>query len=121
MAGRIAGICFVKVDGKQYDLRGNLIVSISPSERTGVAGQDGVHGYIETPRVPFISGNFSDTDGLSINELDAITGATITAELANGKAYILRGAWTKSAHEIDTAQGQVAVRFEGLSGDEITA
>lgn len=119
MAGRIAGVCFIKVDGRQYNLRGNLVVSISPTERAGVAGQDGVHGFIETPRVPFIAGNFSDTDDLSINDLDAIENATITAELANGKAYILRGAWTKSAHEIDGAQGQVAVRFEGLSGDEI--
>ncbi len=119
MSGRIAGVCYVRVDGRQYDLRGSLIVSISPTERSGVAGQDGVHGFIEMPRVPFISGVFSDTANLSVAELDAIEGATITAELANGKAYILRDAWTKSAHEIDTAQGQVAVRFEGLSGDEL--
>lgn len=115
----IAGVAYVKVNGEQYALRGNLTASPSKSERTGVAGQDGVHGYIEMPRVPFIAGNFSTTAGLSIEQLDAITDATVTAELANGKAYVLRGAWTKSAHEIDTAQGQVAVRFEGLSCDEI--
>lgn len=119
MAGRIAGVCFLKVDNRQYNLRGNFVVSISPTERTGVAGMDGVHGFIETPRVPYISGTITDTDDLSLAELDAIEEATITAELANGKAYILREAWTKSAHEIDGGQGQVAVRFEGLSGDEI--
>lgn len=119
MAGRIAGVCYIKVDGQQYDLRGNLIVSISPTERSGVAGMDGVHGFIETPRVPFIAGNFSDTNELSINDLDAIENATITVELANGKAYILREAWTKSAHEIDGTQGQIAVRFEGTGGEEL--
>ena len=116
---RIAGVAYVKVDGRQYALRGNFTVSPSLFERTGVAGQDGVHGHIEMPRVPFIAGNLSTTDGLSIEELDAIDDATVTAELANGKAYVLVGAWTKAAHEIDTAQGQVAVRWEGLDCREL--
>lgn len=118
MGERVAGVAFVRVDGQQYALRGNFTVSPSSSERTGIAGQDGVHGYIEMPRVPFISGNLTTMGGLSIEQLDAITDATVTAELANGKNYVLQGAWTKSAHEIDTAQGQVAIRFEGVWCEE---
>jgi uncharacterized protein YlzI (FlbEa/FlbD family) len=121
MAKGFAGTAYIKANGRQYALRGNLTISPSASERTGVAGMDGVHGYMEAPRVPFISGDFSTTDGLSIEELDAIEDATIQAELINGKAYVLREAWTKSAHEINAAQGQVAVRFEGVSCDEISA
>jgi hypothetical protein len=112
MGERIAGIAFVKCDGRQFALRGSFVVSPSPAERTGIAGQDGVHGYIETPRIPFIAGNLSTTSDLSVEELDAMTDITVTAELANGKNYVASNAWTKSAHEIDTAQGMVAVRWE---------
>ena len=119
MGERIGGTCFVKAGGKQYDARGSFIVSPSRVKREGVAGQDDVHGYIEVPRVPFIKGDLSTTLGLSIAELDAMTNVTVTVELANGKNYVLRSAWTESAHEIDTAAGKVAVNWGGKSCDEI--
>ncbi|WP_267426347.1 phage tail tube protein [Methylobacterium sp. GC_Met_2] len=119
MGQRIAGTAYLKAGGKQYDLRGSFTVSPSSVKREGVAGQDGVHGYIETPRVPFIKGDLSTTAGLTIAELDAMTDVTVTAELANGKAYVLSGAWTESAHEIDTAAGKVAVNWMGTSCDEL--
>lgn len=115
----IGGIATVRADGRQYALRGDFMVSPSYSERTGVAGMDGPHGYTEAPRIPFIAGTISTMEDLSIEELDAITDATVQADLINGKSYVLRAAWTKSAHEINTAQGSVAVRWEGLSCDEI--
>lgn len=119
MAERIAGVAYLKANGRQYPLRGNFTVSPSRFERGGIAGQDGVHGYSENPRVPYIEGDLSTTGDLSIAELDAITDATVTAELANGKVYVLRSAWTKSAHEVNTHDGSVKVRWEGLSCDEL--
>lgn len=119
MGQRIAGIAFVKVDGAQYPLKGNFTVSPSPVERAGIAGQDYVHGFAENPRVPFIEGDISLTPEVSIETLDAIVNATIVAELANGKSYILREAWTKSAHELNTKEGQVKVRWEGVSCREL--
>ena len=121
MGNRVAGIAFVKVDGKQYDLRGSFTVSPSATERTGIAGQDGVHGFMEVPRVPYIAGDLTTTAGLSIDELDAIEDATVTAELANGKTYVLTDAWCKAGHEINTHDGQVPVRFEGLACVEMSA
>lgn len=118
MAQRIAGVAYVKYDGVQLPLRGNFTVSPSPFERAGIAGQDAVHGYSETPRVPYIEGDISLTADVSVEALDGITDATVTAQLANGKNYVLRSAWTKSAHELNTHDGQARVRFEGLSCDE---
>ncbi len=118
MGKKIAGVCYLKVDGTQYALRGSLTVSPDDIEREGVAGQDGVHGYKETPRVPSISADISDSEGLSLEALRNITDATVTAELATGKVYVLRNAWTKAAHELDTAEGQVSVTFEGMKCEE---
>lgn len=119
MARRIAGIAYVKYNGRQLPLRGGFTVSPSATERTGIAGQDYVHGYSESPRVPFIEGDISLTPEVSIEELDAIEDATVTAELANGKVYVLRQAWTKSAHELNAGEGQARVRFEGTDCQEI--
>jgi hypothetical protein len=119
MAQRIAGIAFLKVDGSIYPLRGNFTVSPSPLERAGISGQDFVHGFSEMPRVPYIEGDVSLVPDLSMDTVDAIVNATVTAELANGKVYVLREAWCRSALELNTREGQTRVRFEGVSCDEI--
>ena len=53
-------------------LKGNLTVSCSPFERTGIAGQDDVHGYQELPRVPYIEGRrFNAARESSTEDLEA--------------------------------------------------
>jgi uncharacterized protein YlzI (FlbEa/FlbD family) len=121
MAGRFAGTAYFKVDGVQYALRGNLMVSPSNTERAGIPGQDGVHGFSENPVVPFIEGDVSLLEGTSVEDVDAVTDATVTVELANGSSYVLRSAWRSSRSEINTHDGMFRVRFEGLSCDELTS
>src|SRR3954468_9978767 len=94
---RIAGIAWLRVDGQQYALRGNLTISPDMFEREGIAGMDGVHGYKETPRVPFISADISDIGGMSLQALRSYCNSTVTAELGTGKTYILRNAYTAAA------------------------
>lgn len=118
-ANRIGGIAWLKVDGRQYPLRGSFTVSPAPTERTGIAGQDYVHGYTEIPRVPFIEGDVSTTPEVSLDTLQDVKNATVQAELANGKKYVLRNAWIKSAGDINTREGMIHVRFEGLDCQEI--
>jgi hypothetical protein len=118
-SNRIAGVAYVYVDGQQYPLRGSLTVSPDMIEREGIPGQDGIHGYIERPRVPFIEGDFSDIGNLSLSAIQRMTDVTVTAELANGKQYVLRNAWTSTAREFNAADGQATVRWEGMAAEEL--
>src|SRR5215472_4343315 len=119
MAQRFAGIAFLMVNGNQIALRGNFTVSPSPVERTMIAGQDGVHGYQELPRVPYIEGDISTVPGLNHSDLDGQTDVTVVAQLANGKQYTLAGAACKAGLEANTRDGQARVRWEGLFCDEM--
>jgi hypothetical protein len=114
MAVKIAGIATLKVDGIQMALRGNFTVSPTPVERTMLAGQDGVHGYQELPRVPYIEGDISTLPGLSLETLAGQTDVTVVAQLANGLQYSLVGATCKGGFDNNTRDGQVRVRWEGL-------
>src|SRR5215469_2873023 len=120
MAIRFAGIAYLSVDGRQYQLRGNFTVSPSPVERTMIAGQDGVHGYQELPRVPYIEGDLSTVPGLLLDDLEAETDVTVIAQLANGMQYTLTGGTCKAGFENNTRDGQVRVRWEGLACQELT-
>lgn len=78
-----------------------------------------MHGYSELPRVPYIEGDVSTVPALSVIAVEQIVNATVTAELANGRTYVLREAWTKAAFELNTREGHFRVRFEGTACDEI--
>jgi hypothetical protein len=120
MAERIAGIAFLTVDGQQLALRGNFTVSPSPVERTMLAGQDGVHGYQELPRVPYIEADISTMPGFYLEDLVAQTDVTVVAQLANHMQYTLIGATCKGGLENNSRDGQARVRWEGVTCEEIS-
>jgi Phage tail tube protein len=118
---RIGGVLAFFVDGQTYEARGNFQVTPSRVRRTGVAGQDAVHGYIEEPVVPQIRGNITVKNGataLSLQTLEGVTSSTVQINLANGMTYILSQAWVTSAFNIDGHDGQVECTFEGMSISE---
>lgn len=117
----IGGTAALKVDGTQYKLRGNFKVYPNDTERTGVAGADGIHGYTEKYVVPAIEGDISDDGGLSVQALLNITSSTVTLELINGKTYVLVNGWYAGQANLDGVQGQLPVRFEGTSCRELVA
>jgi Phage tail tube protein len=119
MAQRFAGVALVMVDGQQLPLRGNFTVSPTSVERTMIAGQDRVHGYQELPRVPYIEGDISTTDQISWEDIEAQVDVTVIAQLANGFQYTLSEATCKGAFENNTRDGQVRVRWEGVTCDEV--
>ena len=119
MAERIAGIAWVYVDGVQYPLRGNFTVSPSAVERTMIAGQDGVHGFQELPRVPYIEGDISMTGAVLLEDLEAQVNVTVVAQLSNRTQYTLVEGTCRSGLDGNTRDGQVRVRWEGTSCEEI--
>lgn len=121
MSQRKGGITFLKVDGTQLSVKGEATYGLGKNERTAIVGQDGVHGYSEVPTAPFIEVTITDSDELSLDTLAAITDSTLVLELANGKAVALRGAWNtnKDGLSASTKEGEIALRFEGLSAEEI--
>lgn len=120
MAQRIAGVAFLWVNGVQRNLRGNFTVSSSVLERTMLAGQDGIHGFQELPRVPWIEGDLSTMPDLSMKELEAQENVDVVAQLANGIQYKLVNAICKAQLEENTRDGQVRVRWEGTDCIETT-
>ena len=119
MSNRIAGTLYFKADGVNYLAKGSFNVKVTPSQREGIAGLDGVHGHKETPQVPYIEGTFSTEPGFSVDDLHGRDDATVTVELANNTAFVLRNAWFAGDGEINADEGEITGRFEGMSGEQI--
>lgn len=118
---RVAGTCYLKVDGVQIALRGGLTIMPSSFTREGIAGLDGPHGFKETPRIPSIEIQATKTSDLKLKDVAGWTGKTVTAECADGTTYVLNDAYQSGDLSLDAAEGQVALRFEGASCREVTS
>lgn len=119
MSNRRGGIIFLKVDGNQYDAKGNFSYNIGTPMREANVGADRVHGYTEKPQAPFVEGEITDSFDLDLRALQQVDGATLTLELANGKVILLENAWFAGDGTGQTEEGNIAVRFEALNAEEI--
>lgn len=116
---RRAGTIFIKVDARQYDAKGNFTYNLGGEKRTAILGSDRTHGFSAMPQVAFIEGVITDASDLDVAVMMAVEDATVTLELANGKTVLLRNAWYASEGNITTEQGEIAVRWEGMSAEEL--
>lgn len=120
MSQRRAGIIQVQVNGEVYQARGNWTYNLGRPMREAIVGADTIHGFRETPQVAFIEGEITDLATLDLATLVTLENATVTLRLANGKLVALREAWFAGEGTGNTEQGNIAVRFEGADGEEIS-
>jgi hypothetical protein len=119
MSNRRGGIIQLQINGEIQDCVGSFSYNLGRNKKEGKVGSDVVHGYIEKPQVPFIEGEITDRSDLDLSELVNTSDATITLILANDKAIVLRNAWYAGDGTASTEEGNIEVRFEGLSADEV--
>lgn len=116
---RVGGLIEVLVNGERLSARGNWTFSAGTETREGIAGSDRVHGFKSVPRVPFIEGEITDRANFRMQAAARVEDATVILRLANGKAMVLRNAWAAGEWTGNTEEGNVSVRFEGLSIEEV--
>lgn len=116
MAKRVAGICYIKVDGQQLEVSGGLEAPLSDVKRETVMGLGGPAGLKESAMEPYVKLTAVFTPEFPIATLKDNTDMTVTAEMANGKVYTLSGAFLKGETAIKGEEGTVELEFGGNKG-----
>lgn len=118
---RRGGTIEVAVDGNVYDAKGAFTYNLGRPKREGIVGSDRVHGYKETPQLAFLEGIITDRGTLNLDDLLNLEDATVTLKLINGKTIAFREAWYAADGDVTTEEGEVQVRFEAVSAEEIAS
>jgi hypothetical protein len=116
MAKRVAGICYIKVDGEQLEVSGGVEVPIVDVKRETVMGLAGPAGLKETALEPFVKVSAIFMPSFPLDTIRTNTEMTITAEMANGKVYTLSGAFLKGEPSVKGEDGTVELEFGGKKG-----
>lgn len=116
MAKRIAGTCYIKVDGTQLEIKGGLEIPIIEVTRETILSTSGVAGYKEMPIAPSVKFTGIFGPDFPIAKLVSGTDMTITSELANGKVHTLSGAFLVGEATAKAEDGEVDLEFNGTKG-----
>lgn len=116
---RVGGIIELKINGELFSAKGSFTYNLGKPKRDAVVGSDAVHGYKELPQSPYVEGAITDNEDLSLDALTQVRDATVTLTLANGKIIVLREAYFSADGNVTTEEGEIEVRFDGMSADEV--
>jgi hypothetical protein len=116
MANRVAGMCFVKCDGQQFEIKGGIEAPMMASMRENVMSLTGLAGYKETAQRQFIKLSAIFTKDFPISLFRSSTNMTVTAEMANGKVYTLTGAFLEGEITAKGDDGEADIEFTGVRG-----
>jgi len=118
---RRAGLLALTIDGVRFDVVGNIAYSLGKDVLEPLIGADRFHGFKVTPGTPQMELEIRDRGDLDGEALAQVSDATVVAELANGKAVVLRKAWQASPATAGTEEGAIETVFVGESSEEILA
>jgi len=117
MAGpRLAGTCYIKMDGDQLEVKGGIECPITDNVKETLMGANGPAGYSEMAQRPYIKGTFFFNPNFPISSLSSANDLTVTAELSNGKTYVLSEAWVEGEVPAKNDDGTVDLEFSGMKG-----
>ena len=123
MIQAVGGVAAIRVDGKLIRVKGSFNIHLGAEKRTAITGSvtQGVLGYKVEAGIPALDGKVVIGGGTNPQELVNIKDATITVELVTGDVFNLYEAWYAGDGQVETENGELAVRFEGTKSKYITA
>lgn len=112
MGQKVAGTCYIKVDGTQLTIIGGGEAPLTNVKRDTV-----VPGYYkEVDKAAWLKFQALHTEDLPIKLLTTGVDMTITCEFSNGKIYVLSGAYLVEDPISKADDGAIDFKFEGSQG-----
>ncbi|WP_263264040.1 phage tail tube protein [Pseudomonas sp. RIT-PI-S] len=112
MGQKVAGTCYVKVDGTQLTLKGGAEAPLMDKTRETV-----VPGFFkEEDKAPFVKITPLLTSGFPLQKLVEGTDMTVTVEFKSGRVYTLSGAYLVAQPTGKGDEGTTELQFDGIKG-----
>ncbi|WP_323115433.1 phage tail tube protein [Pseudomonas guariconensis] len=112
MGQRVAGTCYIKVDGAQLTIIGGLEAPLMNVKRETVTPGF----YKEELLAPYLKVTAVHTPDFPLDKLVNGTAMTITGEYNNGKVYVLSDAYLVDEPVSSGDDGTIELQFDGSKG-----
>lgn len=115
--GQLTGRSFIAVAGRRLASKPGAKIGFGNLERKAEIVDSGVAGYRETPTVPYVECVIPHDSNVSMREFADMVDVTVSFDTDSKRSFVLRNAWLAKSLELDG--GDVSLRFEGMSCEEV--
>ena len=114
---KIAGTCYIKVDGAQLEVAGGVEFPLMNVKRETVMADAGAVGFSEVAIAPYVKLSAKVPRDFPVAKLQKATDMTVTVEAANGMVYTLSDAFVQGEPGVNASEGSIDLEFGGLNGE----
>lgn len=108
-----AGTAVLRINGTQYQARGNVTIMPLSQEVTAGRNIDGTMYYTVKPVPSTLEVDVQDSGGLSVQSFQGFVNEYITVELLSGKVFGFSNALFTGSASLDVAEGKFKASFAG--------
>ncbi|MDB2704915.1 phage tail tube protein [Pseudomonadota bacterium] len=117
MGQKSAGICYIKANSEQFEIKGGVEVPFNSIMREPIESLTNESGNFSEKGVQqFVKFSGILTNDINRKELTTNTDMTITVEFGSGKAYVLSGAYLSGEITAKLDDGEIDLVFHGSKG-----
>lgn len=113
----LTGRAFITIGGRRLASKEGAKIDIGAMERTAVILDSGVGGYTEKLTVPYVECTVAHDASTSLAEFGDMVNVGVNFDTDTGRSFVLNNAWR--AGKIEMTNGDVSLRFEGMSCQEV--
>ena len=115
---QVTGKANIYVDGVELRTADDATLDPGGVKREPVKGSGKVHGYTEETVEPKLECTVYHTADTSIDDIKAISDATVIFQTDTGKRYVLTGAFVLEPPKLKTKGGELSVEFSAVTCEE---
>jgi len=115
---KAVGIAVVYANGKTYRTKPGAKYNSGGWNRTALVGDGAVNAYSEMPVASMVSGEFTLTSSVDIEEINSIVNGTIVFSTDIGSKYTIGEAFTSKPCELTAGEGALSFEFQGKPGTQ---
>ncbi len=115
---QVTGKATIYVDGAELRTADDATLNPGGVKRDTVKGSGKVYGYTEETVEPELECTVYHTADTSIDDIKAITDATVTFLTDTGKRYVLTGAFVTEPPKLKTKGGELDVKMSAITCEE---
>jgi hypothetical protein len=116
-----AGVASMRVNGKPVTVMGNIVVNLGTEKRETLQSATGPVGYKAESGTPSLTFESVFDSSVDIRELYELSGIPITVTLRDGTSFAFANAWSLGEGDLESEEGKLALVFNALTAEQITA
>lgn len=111
----VTGLVKLTVDGVTYRVKGAIDYDLGLPMAEEIIGQDGIHGFKETPKVAYVECEVTDGYSYDLKQIINATNVTVVVALNNGKTVTFTNCRQTGEGKVNSEESALTLKWVSMN------